>query len=1034
MDDQSNIKKPGSKNTFMRKSETHQLGSIPDFTEWLGDGLIVFDVRMNFIYVNQKGAEILGREPGELVGKGLWDEFPEFKGTDFANTCLQAIKSQEETTLEEFNLFSDCWCQLRFHPSREGLAIYIIDISKQKRVEKALQKSEEKYRHLVETAHDLIWAVDDQGKITFINEAAREIFGYEPEELTGRSYLELLPPEERERQLQSNERFPLLDQEFTSGYEIDVLHRSGERRTLLANAVHVLDEHGNVTGAMGTSADITERVKAEASLRESQQRFQSLFENALDAILLADDRMRYVDANPAACKLLGYSRDELLAMSVQDLTPLPDRKRVAEMWQEFILKGKMSGEIQLLCRDGSILTAEFNASANIAPGLHMSIMNDVTDRKQAAADLRYAQKLLEKTFASLTEAIFVIDFEKRNIITCNPAVEHIFGYQPEEIIGRKTEFLHVDHDSYVRFGKVGNSDLSEKGYYHTEYRMRRKDGEVIMTEHTVSALFDDEDRITGAVSVVRDITERKKMEDALRRAETLFRAILNNAPLTIFATDKEGNFMLSDGKGLERIGLKSGQHVGLSVYDLYGSQQLVGEAGEELTGEETVRRALKGETQTTYTEMMGSYYENRVGPLRDKDGDIDGIVGVSIDVTDRVRAEEEIKHQAARAEVLVRTAGRLNQQLDLEAVIQSVCQEALETFGFSQCAIALYDEEQDWLAYAGGVNIPAEVVEKMEPIPRAQFDEIADAMGPLIIVPNVQKVPGLPNAELNARQDIRTVVVSTMMRNQDLIGTLTLGLHGRERSLTLDEQSLLKALSDQAAQAIINAKLLKTANAQRERLRRMSARLMEVQEAERRSLTRELHDRVGQNLTALSISLQTLKDLLPGSAAQALSTKFDDAQELVQDTTRHIRDFMAELHPPELEDYGLAAALETYAERAASLGGLELSTELSDLSRPLPEKQQMAFFRTVQEAINNVLKHAEASRLWISLEESQGRIRLKVEDNGRGFAADPASSKDPQTWGLKIMRERVESVGGVMTVESRLGAGTCLVFEIERQS
>jgi signal transduction histidine kinase len=213
----------------------------------------------------------------------------------------------------------------------------------------------------------------------------------------------------------------------------------------------------------------------------------------------------------------------------------------------------------------------------------------------------------------------------------------------------------------------------------------------------------------------------------------------------------------------------------------------------------------------------------------------------------------------------------------------------------------------------------------------------------------------------------------------------------------------------------------------------LSRRLLEVQEAERRALTSELHDRVGQHLTALSINLQNMKALLSDEMAKTLATKFDDAQALVQDTTRQIRDIMAELHLPELEDYGLAAALETYAERAASRGNLELIADLPDLSGPtLPSDVRIALFRAAQEAISNVLKHAHATQLEVSLEERDGSIRLRIEDDGQGFEPEAAPQKEAQTWGLKIMRERIESIGGKVKIESKPGEGTRVTFEIER--
>jgi len=304
-----------------------------------------------------------------------------------------------------------------------------------------------------------------------------------------------------------------------------------------------------------------------------------------------------------------------------------------------------------------------------------------------------------------------------------------------------------------------------------------------------------------------------------------------------------------------------------------------------------------------------------------------------------------------------------------------------------------------------------------------------------MIVPDIQSLPDVPNAEFSSRLDVRTVVTAAMLRDQELVGVLVVGVNGHVREFDKDELTLLKAISDQAAQAIANALLLKAANEQHEQLRALSAKLVEVQEAERRALTTELHDRIGQNLTALSINLQNMKTLLSDQAAKVLATKFDDAQALVEHTTRQIRDIMAELHPPELEDYGLAAALETYAERAAARGNLELIADLPDLAPPpLPSDVLIALFRAAQEAITNVLKHADATELEVSLEKGDGRIRLRVEDDGKGFEPDAETQKEGQTWGLKIMRERIEAIGGKVQIGSEPGEGTRVTFEIERPS
>ena len=280
---------------------------------------------------------------------------------------------------------------------------------------------------------------------------------------------------------------------------------------------------------------------------------------------------------------------------------------------------------------------------------------------------------------------------------------------------------------------------------------------------------------------------------------------------------------------------------------------------------------------------------------------------------------------------------------------------------------------------------------------------------------------------------VSSVLSVPLKAHGHVIGALSTSRDRQGASYTPEDLLLLQNIADRAAISIQNARLFEQVEDAREQLEALSRRLLEVQESERRALTTELHDRVGQNLTGLSINLQNMKASLSKGTVQALATKFDDAQALLEETTRQIRDIMAELYLPELEDYGLAAALEIYAERAASRGNLELIADLPDLSPPLlPANIRIALFRAAQEAISNVLKHAHATWLEIRLQGEDGRVRLMVEDNGQGFDPNAASQKEAPSWGLKIMRERIESIGGKLYIESGPGAGTQTIFEIER--
>jgi PAS domain S-box-containing protein len=146
---------------------------------------------------------------------------------------------------------------------------------------------------------------------------------------------------------------------------------------------------------------------------------------------------------------------------------------------------------------------------------------DVTESKKMEVELGETKTFLEMTLASLADAVFVVDPDTRTITTCNPAVESVFGYRPEEVIGRSTEFLHVSREMYEEFGRRLFHALDAGGVFRTPYRMRRRDGTVFHTENTVTEMVDDSGERTGVVSVVRDVTHEVRLEQELRRSQKM---------------------------------------------------------------------------------------------------------------------------------------------------------------------------------------------------------------------------------------------------------------------------------------------------------------------------------------------------------------------------------------------------------------------------------------------------------------------------------------------------------------------------------
>jgi len=214
-------------------------------------------------------------------------------------------------------------------------------------------------------------------------------------------------------------------------------------------------------------------------------------------------------------------------------------------------------------------------------------------------------------------------------------------------------------------------------------------------------------------------------------------------------------------------------------------------------------------------------------------------------------------------------------------------------------------------------------------------------------------------------------------------------------------------------------------------LQALSRRLVDVQESERRQFSRELHDRVGQNLTALSISVDILKTQLPGNGNEALRSRLDDAAALLESTAGAIENVMSDLRPPMLDDYGLLPALQWYANEFSGRTGIEVTVEGEERTERLMQASEIALFRIMQEALNNVAKHAHAGRVHITLVRSGTQFIMSVSDDGVGIdaASNTDSSRRPGL-GMVTMRERTQAVGGRFEIGAASGRGTRVVVRI----
>jgi signal transduction histidine kinase len=291
------------------------------------------------------------------------------------------------------------------------------------------------------------------------------------------------------------------------------------------------------------------------------------------------------------------------------------------------------------------------------------------------------------------------------------------------------------------------------------------------------------------------------------------------------------------------------------------------------------------------------------------------------------------------------------------------------------------------------------------PLPAATLQALAGgASGPLALVP-------LQCADL-------------------LLGSLNLAmLEGHE----WDDRfaSLARDVADALAVAIRHAQLDQAVDQHRERLRDLTARLAEADEAQRRRLARDLHDQIGQKLAALGINLHAIQACMEAERSPELSSRLEDSLELLQETTERVRHVIADLRPPMLDEYGLLATLRWCGKGLRDRGDVQVAVLGEEPKPRLDPPVEDALIRIAQEALTNVLKHARASQVTIFLTQERETVQLHISDDGVGFSSGLTEQPRGESWGMITMMERAEAVGGRCRITSRPGEGTEVIVEVE---
>ena len=511
------------------------------------------------------------------------------------------------------------------------------------RTEEQLRASEERYRDLVENIQDLICTHDLQGNLLFVNQAPARLLGYTPEELIGTNLRNLLVPKVRD---QFDAYLSSIQQDGSASGFMQVLTKNGEMR--------LWEYNNNLRTAgidkpivHGMARDVTERQQAKTALRQSEERYRLLFEKAPVGILSATIEGQITEVNTAALQILGSpSVEATKKINLLTFPPLIEAGISAD-FQNCIENGHpVSAEHPYTTMWGKSifvkyqLTPTLNAAGEII--LIQAMIEDITERKEAEAALLESFGRFRTLFEASPDAVMLIDPQGDwSILDCNTAACEMNGYTREELIGQSIDILNLEPGDEAEHHKY-LAEIQRVGVLRMESFHRHKDGSIFPIELSTCMIT------LGGQSVVlgidRDITERKRAEQALLESEEHYRALFEHLPIPAFTKDRQGKYTSSNAENqrywkISPIGRTDVELLSLEEAEvLRKNDQYVMETGNPLTKEELFKNTPLGERRILTRKV----------PIRDGGGSIVGILGASIDITERKQAEEELRKSEER--------------------------------------------------------------------------------------------------------------------------------------------------------------------------------------------------------------------------------------------------------------------------------------------------------------------------------------------------------------------------------------------------
>lgn len=768
-----------------------------------------------------------------------------------------------------------------------------------------------------------------------------------------------------------------------------------------------------------------EQIKTQLQgLQEKEMLYRVLAENISDMVTLHAPDGKFVYVSPSYIRVTGYSEAELLKLSAQDLVSLVHPENVNQIYADAHRQlSKEDRDSKLIYRhrkkDGTYcwfetcVTSIYDANGKTVQYLASS--RDITQQKYLQESLRLSNEKLKEAQSVAQIGSWHWDIAS-NKISWSDELYRIFGVDEIDFQGTYEDYLKYvfEDDRDYLFKTIENAYRTHQPYSVYHRIMHPQLGERII--YGLGRVFADEQgRVCYMHGTAQDVTELKQVEKALRQSEERAQALLKAIPDMVFHLTKSGAFL--DFKGnIADLYIPFEEIVGRNIRDLSLPPEVLDKSLEHIQRALETKQMQTFDYQLSIAERGLQDYEARLIASGDEQ-----VIVIIRNVTERKANEarqkmlmedlekksQKEREQRVFAENLHNTMAALNSTLDLQEILKLILDNIGQIIPHTSSNIMLICNGVAQVVQHKGWHPEKENVMQNIRFPVQQIAHM-NFMYHTHQSCIINDVASYEDWErVSGGYEPLSYMAAPICVDNEVIGFLNLDCSVRDRFTPVHAQRL-DAFVHQAAIALKNAQLY-----------RRSQELAALEERQR--LARDLHDSVTQTLFAASVTANAIiKQWQQGS--KNIGDDLLEVRNLTQGALAEMRTLLLELRPDALTETDLKDLIKHLAETVKGRARLQVECETVG-HYVLPTAVHVAFFRIAQEALNNVIKHARAKHLYISLSGDNCHVQMLVQDDGRGF--DVCKTQQGH-FGIEIMKERADEAGIELQIMSASGEGTLI--------